>query len=298
MSYDSIEVRELTPGIGATISGVNLAEPLGNQTYQEVHDALMTHQVVFFHDQPMTLDQHLALGRSFGELHVHPGSPPPEGYPEVLVIHADANSTKISGEQWHSDVSCDEEPPMASILHLHTVPESGGDTIFASMYRAYDALSEPMKIFLGGLSATHDGEQVYRGRYAERGVDDTGKAYPRAVHPVIRTHPVTGRKALYVNTYFTSHINELAPEESRALLDYLCAHAIQPAFQCRFKWRPNTVAFWDNRVRPAYRDVGLLPASALRLSGDDQGRPAFLSLRVRLTSGHPAPRLRFVRVTV
>ena len=247
MSYQIIEVQELTPRIGATVSGINLAHPLGNQAYQEVHDALMAHQVLFFRDQELTLDQHRALGRSFGELHIHPGSPPPDGYPEVLVVHADANSTRISGEHWHSDVSCDEEPPLASILHLHTVPESGGDTLFASMYAAYDGLSEPMKALLAGLTATHDGEHVYRGRYVDRGVDDTGKSYPKAVHPVVRTHPVTGRKALYVNAYFTTHINELSSDESRALLDYLCTHAVQPAFQCRFKWHPNSVAFWDNR---------------------------------------------------
>jgi len=247
LSYNIIEVRELTPGIGATVAGVNLAEPLRGQVYQEVHDALMSHQVLFFHDQEMTIDQHLALGRSFGELHVHPGSPPPDGYPAVLVVHADADSTKISGERWHSDVSCDEEPPMGSILHLHTVPSSGGDTIFSSMYSAYEALSAPMKKLLDGLTATHDGEQVYRGRYSERGIDDIGKSYPKAVHPVVRTHPVTGRKALYVNAYFTTHINELSTEESRALLDYLAVHTTQPAFQCRFKWRRNSVAFWDNR---------------------------------------------------
>ena len=247
MSDETIEVRELTPRIGATVAGINLAEPLGNQAYQEVHDALMRHQVLFFHDQKLTLDQHLSLARSFGELHIHPGSPPPEGYPEILVVHGDADSTRVSGENWHSDVSCDEEPPMASMLHLHTVPETGGDTLFASMYSAYDALSESMKTFLGGLSATHNGEQVYRGRYSDRGVDDTGKTYPKAVHPVVRTHPVTGRRALYVNAYFTTHINELSSGESRALLEYLCTHSTQPAFQCRFKWRPDTMAFWDNR---------------------------------------------------
>lgn len=247
MTYNTIEVQALTPCIGATVSGVNLAEPLNNEACQELHEALMNHQVLFFHEQTMTLDQHLALGRRFGELHRHPGSPPPDGYPEILVVHADANSTRISGEHWHSDVSCDAEPPMGSILHLHTVPESGGDTIFSSMYSAYDALSAPMKVLLGGLTATHNGEQAYRGRYAERGVDDTDKSYPMAVHPVVRTHPVTRRKALYVNGYFTTHINELTGTESQALLSYLATHSTQPAFQCRFKWQPNTVAFWDNR---------------------------------------------------
>ena len=247
MTYDSIEVQPLTPHIGATIGGINLARPLREKAHREIHDALMRHQVLFFHDQKITIDEHLALGRQFGDLHVHPGSPPPEGYPEILVVHADANSTKISGEQWHSDVSCDEQPPMGSILNLHTVPETGGDTIFASMYSAYDALSEPMKVFLSHLTATHDGEQVYRGRYADRGVNDTGKTYPKAVHPVVRTHPVTGRKAVYVNSYFTTRINELTQAESQTLLRYLSQHATQPAFQCRFKWQANSIAFWDNR---------------------------------------------------
>ena len=247
MNYEIIEVRALTPRIGATVEGINLAQPLSEQVFQEVHDALMRHQVLFFYNQSITIDEHLALGRQFGDLHVHPGSPSPDGYPEVLVIHADAKSTKISGEHWHSDVSCDEQPPMGSILNLHTVPETGGDTIFASMYSAYDALSESMKAHLEGLTATHDGEQVYRGRYAERGVNDTGQSYPKAVHPVVRTHPVTRRKALYVNGYFTTHINELTNAESQALLNYLTKHATQPAFQCRFKWQADTIAFWDNR---------------------------------------------------
>jgi taurine dioxygenase len=130
---------------------------------------------------------------------------------------------------------------------LRDVPESGGDTIFASRYGAYEALSEPMKKFLTGLTATHDGEQVYRGRYTGRGVDDTDRVYSRAVHPIVRTHPVTGRRALFVNRYFTTHINELSSDESRVLLDYLCTHAEQVKFQCRFSWAPNAVAFWDNR---------------------------------------------------
>ena len=247
MAYETIDVRPLTPRIGAEVFGVDLTEPLGNQTFQEIHDALMAHQAIFFRDQELTIEAHKALGRSFGELHIHPGSPGPDGHPELLIVHADKDSTRVAGERWHTDVSCDEEPPMGSILHLWEVPESGGDTLFASMYAAYEALSEPIKRFLEPLTATHDGEQVYRGRYAERGVDDTGKVYPRAVHPIIRTHPVTGRKALYVNGTFTSHINELTREESRALLAFLYEHAARPDFQCRFRWRPHSVAFWDNR---------------------------------------------------
>ena len=129
MSYQTIEVNPVTPGIGAEISGVDLSSSLGNQQFQEVHDALMEHQVIFFRDQSIDLEQQKSFGRRFGELHIHPGSPAPEGHPEILVVHADENSKRIAGQHWHSDVSCDLEPPMGSILHLNTVPPSGGDTM-------------------------------------------------------------------------------------------------------------------------------------------------------------------------
>ncbi len=244
MPYETIEVKPVTPRIGAEIFGADLAKPLGNQQFDEIHTALMEHQVVLFRDQHMTLEQHKAFGRLFGDLHIHPGSPGPEGHPEILVIHADANSKHIAGERWHSDVSCDQEPPMGSILHIHKLPPVGGDTLFASMYAAYDALSDRMKTYLVGLTATHEGEHVFRGRY---GVDDTGKVYPKAVHPVVRTHPVTRRKAIYVNCNFTTRINELSREESDAVLRFLYEHCAKPDFQVRFRWQPYSVAFWDNR---------------------------------------------------
>ncbi|MBT5264280.1 MAG: taurine dioxygenase [Rhodospirillaceae bacterium] len=247
MSYQTIEVNPVTPGIGAEISGVDLSSSLGNQQFQEVHDALMEHQVIFFRDQSIDLEQQKSFGRRFGELHIHPGSPAPEGHPEILVVHADENSKRIAGQHWHSDVSCDLEPPMGSILHLNTVPPSGGDTIFASMYEAYDALSDRLKTYLEGLTAVHDGEHVYRGRYVDRGGDDSGKIYPNAVHPVVRTHPVTQRKALFVNSTFTTRINEVPRDEGDAILSFLYQHCSQPAFQVRFRWQPDSIAFWDNR---------------------------------------------------
>ena len=161
MAYETIEVRPVTPIIGAEISGVDLSKPLGNQQFQEVHDALMEHQVLFFRDQNLTLDQHKAFGRLFGELAVHPNTKGPDGHPEILPVYADANSKRIAGERWHSDVSCDPEPPMGSILNLKTIPPTGGDTLFCSMYAAYDALSAPMKAFLSQLTAIHDGAPNY-----------------------------------------------------------------------------------------------------------------------------------------
>ena len=161
MPYETIAVEPISPGIGAEISGVDLSKPLGNQMFSEIHDALMAHQVIFFRDQVMDWNQHKAFGRRFGELHVHPAAPGPEGEPEILVVHADENSKRVAGQGWHTDVSCDEEPPMGSILHLHEVPGVGGDTMFASMYAAYDALSDPMKEFLGGLRARHESRHVH-----------------------------------------------------------------------------------------------------------------------------------------
>ena len=246
--YQTITVEPVTPRIGAMISGVNLSGDLGNQQFQEIHDALMRHEVIFFRDQHMTLDQHKAFGALFGQLDVHPGSPGPEGHPEILVIHADENSNHVAGDSWHSDVSCIAEPPIGSILHLNTIPEGGGgDTLFASAGAAYDALSDTLKAFLEPLTAIHAGEQVYRGRYKHQGIDDRGKTYPESEHPVVRTHPVSGRKSLYVNETFTTRIPQLAQKESDAILKLLCDHIKLPQFQVRFKWQKNSVAFWDNR---------------------------------------------------
>ena len=246
MAYQTIEVRKLTPAVGAEISGIDLAQPLGNQQFQEVHDALMAHQVLFFRDQALTLDQHKAFGRLFGELAIHPNSPAPAGHPEILPVHADANSKRIAGERWHSDVSCDPEPPMGSILHLNTIPAVGGDTIFASMTAAYDALSAPMKQFLSGLTAIHDGTPNYTRTNALYGKPTT-KTFPRAEHPLIRTHPVTGRPAIFVNPVFTVGIKDIPDAEATAILNFLYEHCGRPHWQVRFRWQADSVAFWDNR---------------------------------------------------
>jgi len=245
MTYASIQVEKLTPNAGAEIRGADLSQPLDERTFKEIHAALIDNGVIFFRDQHLTPEQQKAFARLFGELHLHPAAPRevPE-HPEILVIHADENSKHVAGENWHSDVSCDLEPPMGSILYMHDLPPVGGDTLFASMYAAYDALSEPMKRMLEPLTAMHEGEHVYRGRY---GVNDTGRVFPKAEHPVVRTHPVSGRKALYVNGGFTTRIVQLKRAESDALLQFLYRHAETPEFHCRFRWQVNSVAFWDNR---------------------------------------------------
>jgi len=245
MTYTSIQVEKLTPHAGAEVRGVDLAKPIDEQLFKEIHAALVDNGVIFFRDQHLTPDQQKAFGLLFGELHIHPAAPSlVEGHPEILVIHADENSKRVAGELWHSDVSCDLEPPMGSILYMHELPPVGGDTLFASMYAAYEALSEPMKRFLEPLTALHEGEHVYRGRY---GLDDRSRTFPKAEHPIVRTHPVSGGKALYVNSGFTTRIVQLKRPESDAVLQMLYRHVETPEFHCRFRWQVNSVAFWDNR---------------------------------------------------
>lgn len=262
MHYETIEVEPLSPVIGAEIRGVDLSRPLGNQTFQEIHDALLRHLVIFLRDQSIDLEQQKAFGRRFGKLHIHPTAPSAPGHPEVLVIKADAKSKAVAGNRWHTDVSCDVEPPMGSILHMRELPASGGDTMFASMYAAYDALSGPMQSFLSGLRAWHESEHVLGGTLGQQ-LQGGAKEYPRALHPIVRTHPETNRKCLYVNSGFTTRIEGLGEKESRAVLDMLFDHVRTPEFQCRFRWRKNSLAFWDNRAAQHYALWDYFPQSRL-----------------------------------
>ncbi len=214
MTESSLRIKPITPVLGAEIEGIDL-ERQNDDDWRAISDALTEHQVVFFRDQDISVEAQMALGAHFGPLVAHPNDPGLEGHPEVMIIHADESSKRVAGESWHSDVSCEEEPPMGSILRIHTLPDTGGDTLFASTYAAYEALSEPMKAFLGGLRAVHDGAPYYRSVNARIGRDDGGRSYPKAVHPVVRTHPVSGRKGLFVNEMFTTHIEGLSAAESR-----------------------------------------------------------------------------------
>lgn len=241
--YQKIALRRATPTVGAFIDDIDLAD-LDEATFAEVRRALTEYCVVFFRDQKISTDEHIAFGRRFGDLDVHPAAANATGHREILVIAADENSARANGEAWHSDVSCQTEPPMASILHMHVTPPSGGDTMFSNMYAAYDALSPRMKSYLDGLCAVHDGEHVYRGLYDN--VADKPQ-YPRAEHPIVRTHPETGRKCLFVNRSFTTRIVGVPVDEGNAILQYLYAHMEHPNFQVRFTWEPGSIAMWDNR---------------------------------------------------
>ena len=246
MKLQELELKKVTPYCGAEVHGIDLSQPLDERTIETLTTALADHCVLFFRDQGMTPEQQKVLGRHFGELHIHPAWPRlVEGHPEVMEIYADENSKRIAGEDWHSDVSCDPEPPLGTILYMVETPPVGGDTLFANMYAAFEALSATTQGFLEGMTAVHDGEHVYRGRYGE--TKDEGKTYPRSEHPVVRTHPVSGRKLLFVNRIFTTRIVQLTQRESDAVLSMLLEHIEQPEFQCRFQWQPASVAFWDNR---------------------------------------------------
>ena len=247
-----IAVTPVSPVLGAEVTGVDLAA-LDDTTWQEIERAWAVHAVLFFRDQDLSPEAHEALGRRIGDLHVHPAAPTVDGHPHVMIIHADEKSTVAAGNGWHTDVSCDERPPAATILHLPVIPDCGGDTLFISTEAAYDALSDPMKDFLADKIAVHESAHVYRGRYGSKESDSRDGRFPSAEHPVVRTHPVTRRRSLYVNRAFTTRIRGLTPDESRAILSLLFDHIEhRPEFQIRFRWTPGAVALWDNRCTQHY----------------------------------------------
>jgi taurine dioxygenase len=245
--YQSIEVSSLTPHIGAEVSGVDLRQPLSNEQFSEIYQAWLDWQVLVFREQDIDREQHKAFARKFGTLHVHPMQHSYGGDPEILTVKTTKDSAYTAGNAWHTDVTCDPIPPMASMLLIKEPPvNGGGDTLFANMYLAYDLLSDVMKELLDGLVAVHDGAIPYLGNY--RVAPPGGQEYPRNEHPVVVTHPETGKKVLYVNSGFTSHIKGMRNWESRALLDALISHIATTArLTCRVEWQPNTLTLWDNR---------------------------------------------------
>lgn len=245
MNDNEIVISPITPCIGAEVSGIEL-KSMSERQVELVREAWSKHLVLFFRDQVLNCAELQSVARRFGELHIHPQGDAAD-FPGLIPIHTDAQSTHYSGRTWHSDVSCDSSPPAASILHLHEVPTTGGDTLFANMYAAFEALSKPMQTFLSGLSAFHSGQPDYEDYYGMSAEEMRDGRFPEATHPVVRTHPITGRKALFVNEIFTQNIVDLAARESVALLQLLYDHLAEPRFQCRFQWRENSVAMWDNR---------------------------------------------------
>ena len=251
-----LQIRKITPALGAVVEAFDLAHDHDAAALAAIRRALDEHLVLFFEDQSITPELQRAFAGRFGDLYVHPLYPGQSGLPEIMILEYD-ETRKGHNDVWHSDVTYIETPPQASLLYAEVLPEIGGDTLWANTYLAYEALSEPLKELAGRLHAVHDFSKAFRPeRFAEYGIADrAGKAYeenPPVVHPVVRTNPQTGRKALYVNENFTSHITGVSQRESRALLDFFLAHLKQPEFQVRWQWQPHDVAFWDNRWTQHY----------------------------------------------
>lgn len=248
MSGQAISIKRVSGAIGAEVEGVHLGN-IDDATFDAVRAAFLEHQVLFFRDQEITRDQHKSFGRRFGTLQIHPFLQPlkNEGHPEFVVLESNAKNPYLA-EAWHSDVTFVESPPLGSVLKCVTAPEFGGDTMWASMYAAYEGLSDKMQHLLSDLVAIHDTSRTFsRPRYGEHIGRTQAPEIISAEHPVVRTHPETRRKGLFVNSTFTASIKGMKPAESNALLQFLYRHIETPDFSCRFRWQPNSIAMWDNR---------------------------------------------------
>ncbi len=249
MLSNSLDVRPVGSMVGAEILGVDLGGPLPGETLRAVRETLADRGVVFFRDQMLTPEQHIAFARQFGDININRFFAKLPEHPEIALVAKEKHHTRNIGGGWHTDHSYDLEPALGSVLYAREVPPIGGDTLFASMYAAYDALSEGLKQTLRGLRAVHSSRHVFgveRGDLKGR-IGNPELATQDAVHPVVITHPESKRQALYVNPGFTVRFEGWTDEESRPLLDYLYRHAQKPEFTCRFQWREGSVAFWDNR---------------------------------------------------
>lgn len=245
-------VTRINPNIGAEIGNVDLTRPLSAAQIKVIHDALCEHEVIVFHDQDVETDQFMAFGEYFGELSVHPFSPNMETKPAVIILDNHGKNPPALTDQWHSDETFRANPPMGTILRSRIVPEIGGDTMFSSMTCAYEGLSDRMQQLIFGLEAVHDFtpfRTLFGGDDPEskRRLRQLENDLPNPTHPVVRVHPVTGRKILNVNPQFTKHIVGMSPEESASVLQFLYDQAKVPEYQLRVKWKPNQITFWDNR---------------------------------------------------
>ena len=242
----ALNIKPMTPAIGAEILDIDLGADTVAERIPDIRAALLKYGVIFFRDQELTQEQHIAFARHFGDLEVHPATPKDQPNPEVLRI-AYGPDRRGQENNWHSDVTWREEPSLGSILLAREVPEVGGDTLFANMHLAYERLSPQMKRFCEGLTAVHDIARVFAKRLGKQ-PEELHDKYPPVRHPVVRTHPETGERSIYVNVAFASHIEGLSAAESRWLLDHLFATARDVEIQCRFRWEAGSIAFWDNRV--------------------------------------------------
>jgi len=253
MRNNRFEVHPTSGALGAEIVGIDLSQPMDANEVATIRGALNENGVIFFRDQQLTPEQHIAVAQRFGTINVNRFFKGVPGYPQIAEVRKEANQTTNIGGGWHTDHSYDQIPALGSILLAREVPPRGGDTMFASMSLAYEALSGGLKHTLEGLRAIHSSRHVFgaSAQYKRESGDRLSNAElatQDAIHPVVIRHPATGRKTLYVNPGFTTHFDDWTERESQPLLDYLYQHAARPEFQTRFSWREGSVAFWDNRA--------------------------------------------------
>lgn len=246
-----MDIRPLTGGLGAEIFGADIKEAA---QFAEIRAAFAKHSVIVLRDQSASLEDHLEFARRFGPINVNRFFKPVEGHPEIATVLKEKDQKQAVGEDWHTDHSYDQVPAMGSILHAIEMPPYGGDTLFVSMAAAYEALSEPMRRFLDGLTAVHSSRHAFGAATKDSEAAKSGRlgnaeaATQDARHPVVITHPLSGRRGLFVNPVFTTHIEGLTTEESTAILSMLYEHCQQPEFQCRVRWREGDITMWDNRA--------------------------------------------------
>ena len=251
-NYSTINVKPLSGNIGTEIDGVNLKK-ITKEQFKEIKIVFGKYGVIFFRNQNLSPEEEIIFAELWGEININRFFTNLEGYPKIALVSKEPDQKKNIGGAWHTDHTYDLEPAMGSILFAHQVPKKGGDTLFSSMYAAYETLSDGLKDTLKNLHGRHSSRHVFGTSRAERNDDTVGriinsdKAKQDAIHPVVITHPQTGRKALFVNPTFTLGFDGWSDEESKPLLKYLYSHATKPEFTCRFKWEEGSVAFWDNR---------------------------------------------------
>tara|TARA_R110000850_G_scaffold51771_3_gene125609 strand:- start:184 stop:1065 length:882 start_codon:yes stop_codon:yes gene_type:complete len=258
-TYHHIQVQPLAGSLGAELLNVDLSR-LSEEVFKEIHQALLEYSVIFLRDQTLTPEEHKAFGQRFGTLNIHPTYEPLPGHEEILAVVKEKDAKHNIGDTWHTDVTFLPTPPMGSILYAREIPPYGGDTLFANLSMAYDALSDGMKQMLEGLNAVHSNAYLLGGKDGSEDRNQSRSTKLRedkrqeltAVHPVVRTHPETGRKCLFINEAFTQRFENMTREESQPLIDYLVRHATRPEFTCRFRWEKGSIAFWDNRCTYHY----------------------------------------------
>jgi taurine dioxygenase len=259
-----IDVEPIAGACGAEIHGVDVGAALDDATIADIRQALLDHCVIFFRDQTLDVARQKAFARRFGDIFIHPNYNGVVPDPEIIEVRREPRDERIVGEEWHTDTTMVAEPPMGAILYAIETPPYGGDTLFANQYAAYDALSDGMKRMLGALRAVHSDRKVagpQAGMNAKRSTkvrEDADWRETVSTHPVVRTHPETGRKLLFVNASYTVGFEGMTEAESAPLLGYLLEHGHRPEFTCRFRWHPGSIAFWDNRCTKhlAVHDAG------------------------------------------